>query len=87
MVLAQQGRAVEAREALVKAIETQGSGAVTVEDGFILGRIAEGAGLWAVARDLYSRLLSNDELKNRSPLVFVLAEQAMGRLGASGRAP
>ncbi len=84
MVLAQQGRALEARHALVKAIETQGAEAVTVEDGYILGRIAEGAGLSAVARDLYSRLLSNDELKNRSPLVFVLAEQAMDRLRASG---
>lgn len=84
MVLAQEGRATEARQSLVSAIEAQGSEAITVEDGFILGRIAEGAGLSTVARDLYSRLLSNEELKSRSPLVYVLAEQAMARLAGAG---
>lgn len=82
LVAAENGRARQAWQALLKAVERQGVRSLTVEDGFLVGKIAEGAGLSTVAYERYSHLLSNRDLKTRSPLVFQLVEQSLARLRA-----
>lgn len=84
MMLAMDGKPKAALESLVAAIEMQDTQALTVEDGFLIGRLAEGAGLPAVAHERYSHLLANRDLKERSPLVHMLLERGLKRLRSGG---
>ena len=80
MILSAEGRVVKARESLNAAIDIQSTRALTVEDGLLIGKMAEGAGLPDVAYERYAHLLSKRDLRERSPLVYALVEGSLKRL-------
>ena len=82
LVSAEQGRARHAWKSLLRAVDLQGSRSLTVEDGFLIGKIAEGAGLSVVALERFNHLLSNRDLRERSPLVWELVEKHARRARA-----
>ena len=57
-IYAELGKGQEARQLLLKSLELKGEGTLAEYDWYVLGRIAEGYGLWEEAKAAYAKVKS-----------------------------
>lgn len=78
------GRAAEARDALLKAVDQRGSTELLSHDWYVIGRIAEAYGVEDAARSAYLRVKGNPDDDDESPTsTWQLASRRLAAMSGS----